>query len=148
MKRWYRTKDLVIVSVLFGIFVPVFGIGGILETQGSGLSRVLGIGTELAIGCILLFRFARLGVRPEEEGIIIRNPFRTSRLPWDRIRRFELRSAGLLGETGYVQLQDGKGVRIWGIFPPNRAFRPSNRDAEGLIEELNRHLRESRARRD
>jgi hypothetical protein len=141
----YRMRPESAVYAVFSLCFVALGVFGALELSTSdflpfGLLRLAG---AWAIAAFLGLRMARLGVYVEENGIRVRNPFRTRRVPWNRVRGFVLRRS-LLGEFGVAELHDGSRLRLWGIQPRSRVAAPRDRRAELAVVSLNRELQFAR----
>lgn len=91
----------------------------------------------LAIGWFFIDRCALAGAYVDPNGIRVKNPLRSTAIPWREIKGFSL---GIFWWfiTARADLRNGESVHIWGIQPPNPLTRPKNRSAEKLIEALKR----------
>jgi hypothetical protein len=88
-----------------------------------------------------LFRAARVRLIASTEGVRIVNPLRRTTLSWGQVRRFSLRPwKWSFTPIGVADLKDGSSVPILGIAAPNPFFRPRNRVAADMVDELNRML--------
>jgi hypothetical protein len=131
-------------SALYGFFGACFaalGVFGAIELGAAdfvpfGLLRLAGAGS---IAAFLGLRMARLGVFVKEEGIKVRNPFKTKMVRWSDIRGFTLHRT-LLGDFGRVELHTGEAVRLWGIQPRVRVSGTRDRRAQAAIVSLNQQL--------
>jgi hypothetical protein len=135
-------------SAVYAFFCLCFIALGVwaIESASAGVVPfgVLRVAVAWGIAAFLGLRMARLGVFIEANGIRVRNPLRTRRLPWTDIRGFTL-SRSVLGEFGVVELHRGEAVRLWGIQPRKRVHVRRDRRAESAIGALNRELQLARA---
>ena len=78
--------------------------------------------------------YARPRVVAAEDGVTVVNPFRTVRLRWDEIERFEA------GRQLHVVLRDGRGVvGVWSVQAANAArMLGRTSHADRVAEDLNR----------
>jgi hypothetical protein len=136
-----------VLYAFFGVCFAALGVFGAIELGAAdfipfGLLRLAGAGS---IAAFLGLRMARLSVLVEENGIKVRNPFVTKKVPWRAIRGFTLRRTRF-GDFGIAELHSGEAVRLWGIQPRNPVAGARDRRAERAIVSLNQQLHEIRVR--
>jgi hypothetical protein len=61
---------------------------------------------------MLTGRMAFSGVRVSREGVFVRNPLRSHRVPWARFIEFSLARWGLYPDVGQVRVREGKPIYI------------------------------------
>lgn len=143
----YRMRPESALYAFFGVCFAALGVFGAMELGAAefipfGLVRLAGAGS---IGAFLGLRMARLGVFVEENGIRVRNPFVTKKVPWRSIRGFTL-DRTRFGDFGIAELHTGEAVRLWGIQPRSPVAGARDRRAERAIVSLNQELHEVRLR--
>ena len=106
---------------------------------------LLRLAVAWSTAAFLGLRMARLGVLVEQNGIRVRNPLWTRRIPWSDVRGFVLRRSKL-GEFGVAELHNGGAIRLWGIQPRSRVASPRDRRAELAVGSLNHELQVARGR--
>lgn len=100
-------------------FVPVFAIAG----------ASLYTATRIASSAAILHR----------QQLEVLNPFERQTVEWKEVRRFTIGRYGPFPEMGFVELQDGRAIHIWGIQSKNPVF-TNDKDAKVLIDQLNEEL--------
>jgi hypothetical protein len=86
-------------------------------------------------------RVANCAVILHQHRLEVVNPFVKEQLDWKEVRTFTLGRYGPFPEMGFVVLEDGRRIHIWGIQSRNPVF--TNDDAaRALIEQLNDELHE------
>ena len=75
---------------------------------------------------VLVGRMAFSGVRLSGEGVFVRNPLRSHRVPWTRFIGFDLASWGWYPDVGQVRVREGKPIFIAALSVRGR-FRPLRR---------------------
>jgi hypothetical protein len=151
LKRAYRQRGSAYMIAGYALLVAAVMVGGALtipSTRISTTGRIVEIAVAAVIALFGVLRLGRAGAYADREGIRILNPFRSIRVPWKDIQGFSLRPHGLWAEVGHADLRDGRSIHILGIQPPNRLFRPRDRSAQVIIEELNERLRYEQNRLD
>ncbi len=146
----YRTRQqtgILLAGVL--VYVSVWGVGIVQVAASSDASltrRVIGITVIAAHLAFVIwfagYRSALAGVFAGPRDVIIRNPWRSHRLPWERIESFSVEPHGAY-TMGYVHTTEGDSISIFGIQGRMPALFPKSRWAEEPIAELN-HLLEQR----
>ncbi|MDQ1445678.1 MAG: Bacterial domain [Acidimicrobiaceae bacterium] len=102
------------------------------------------IAIAIAAGLLTLaVRAARSGLRVDDEGITVRNVFRTYRIPWDHYQRVDLHRAGRPPmPTVVLRRDDGAPVALWCIQPSTRGQRGHEarlrvlREVQGLVRSV------------
>ena len=126
---------LAIVGGLFGALPLALTFGPVQDPLGTRVwFGILGFGW---LGFFWL-RYARIGTRAEDEGLVFVNPFRTYRVRWENLAGFVLRPFGgpLMAAAETVS---GRLVWAYGISASWRTAAHSHREAQNLVDELN-HL--------
>lgn len=90
-------------------------------------------------------RGPRCGARLSQQGVTVVNPFQRETARWEDIRAFSLGRYGPYPEMGFVELEDGGRIHIWGIQSKNPMFMNDD-DAKTLVDQLNEALAEHRPR--
>ena len=106
--------------------------------------RILVTAMGIGAGAFEILRVSRAGVIVDSKGLIVRNAFRTRRLPWTNIRDFSVGRHGFHSRVGIATLKNGERVKLWAVQGPNPLVRPKNTHAEDIVRELN-HILVSRA---
>ena len=91
-------------------------------------------------GLVVIYRAALGGVRVDDDGIVIVNPFRTARVAWADLERFAMSIGGSGGQLGMAHLRDGSTIPILGIQGPRNPSFPNSRSTQRLIDALNARL--------
>jgi hypothetical protein len=137
------------VVFLVGIIAPGgnTGVQSIVDPGGSGRDRLTQgiINGLLAVAALgLAIRFALAGIVLDETGVLFRNYFRSRRLRWQEIERFEA-PGGRGFNTGLsARLSDGRSVRS-AVY--SRALLTPPGFANEVVDHLNRALRAARSRK-
>jgi hypothetical protein len=138
----YRSRENQLVFIFLG-FLTVPTVLYIPRDQGRGSptdSLVAMTGALLLVA--LLVKGYRVAVLVREDGVIVRNFFRTFTLRWDEIERFEMGRRKWVGAPiGIACLKGGRRVQISAIEAVNPTFRPNHRLHEQLLAALNEELR-------
>jgi hypothetical protein len=142
----YRLRRESLAYACFGACFMLLGAGGGIDSASAGSlgSGLLRLGAAWPLATFFAFRMARVGVFVEQDGIRVRNPLKTEKLPWTCVRGFTLRRSPI-GEFGVVELHDGRRIRLWAIQPASRMPFASDRRAELAIGGLNRELEAARS---
>lgn len=69
---------------------------------------------------ILCGRMVFSGVRLSGEGVLVRNPLRSHRIPWSRFLEFDLAPWGWYPEVGQVLVRDGKPIYVFALAEQGR----------------------------
>jgi hypothetical protein len=129
-RQWIRSpKWFGIALSLLLLAFSVAEIIHVLNYHAPSERKVIGVAAYGAFALVALWcldRLGRAGVYVTDEGIVIRNPFRSWRM------------------AAYAHLKDGSAILIYGIQGPNPALLPSSNRATGPVETLNRMLMERR----
>jgi hypothetical protein len=132
-------------ATLLGIMSVVFALGAVVYIA-AGRSSWPPMLIVIALAAFVLLRLARAGAFVTDAGIIVVNPLRTVRVPWEDVAGFSLKRSGGFPAVGFVDLVDGSRVQVWGI--QARSASPSARRApEQAIEALQARFETERERR-
>ena len=142
----YRNRHFTLLVGWVAIVFAAAAIVAALVREGSAADRWLPVLPVFALSAFCLLRLARAGVYADAEGVRIVNPFRTVRLPWERIVRFSLRPSGGFAAVAFAELVDAEPIQIWAIQARVNTV-PSRRVPEELVEQLNERLAAERATR-
>lgn len=99
------------------------------------------LGGFVAFVSLRMFRCAAI---PEEESLLVRNLFGSRRVPWDEIRRFDIRRSGgifsvfYVAPVGCLDFVNRTLVRVWTIQSGNGGFSEKTRS---LAAEINHEIR-------
>jgi|SRR5579863_1718027 len=138
-RRVYRTTGVLAVGVFLALAVSAAcAVDALLSTQ-TKYWAIDGALPAAVWVCLLIT--SRVGVHVETDGVRIVNAFRTRRLRWDDIERFELAPAGIYPFAAHAVLKDGSDIPIGGITVPRFATTRLKPRAQEPIEELNALLR-------
>jgi hypothetical protein len=94
---------------------------------------------------VVLVRAIRAGVLVDREGLTVRNPLRTHRIPWDEVERFAAEPDWWHNRIGYVERRDGRRIRMWGVRDTTGALRSRPEVVDRLVLVLTADLEEARA---
>ena len=86
-------------------------------------------------------RAPRCGAALTDEGVTVVNPLKEEQLRWEDIHSFSLGRYGPYPEMGFVELNRGGRIHIWGIQSKNPLF-TRDQGAMKLVDELNEELGE------
>jgi len=141
MRRAYRTRSQAVIVGLTGLFsAVVIPWQALTEDElGRRISFPLNVAfaaIAISFGAFCLLRVTRCGVYPKDGGLRVMNPFSSEWVSWTDVVGFSLRPWGPYPAIGHVDLRDGRSIHIWGIEAPNPLFRPKNRSAQLLLQEL------------
>jgi hypothetical protein len=151
-RTFYRTRQLRGLNLLIGgfvIFVASVYFVRVLGWHDVGFFR-RALGLAVFGGVIALAAFAyfwwlpHVGVYVNDDGVVLRSPFRSRRLRWSEIERFSVEPWGTWWTSGFVHLRDGSSIRISGLGGQNRALFPKRSWAQEPVDELNQLLRSHR----
>jgi hypothetical protein len=133
----YRSRGLAIVLRVAGVWFALTTITLLLIGPRDAVSILQDV-VGLLISLWALLWVSRCGIHTDGDGILIRNPFSTTRVPREQVRRFELTDRG----PCRVERIDGSQVKAFGIQQPQWGApgRPRGRRERAMIEELNRRL--------
>jgi hypothetical protein len=101
----------------------------------------------ILVGCLWLSRIFRLVVEVIPDGIVVRNLFRTIRLPWERIDGFRVQRGQFgspLGRTVSLLLDGGDAItldatmRSWGFTGGHQQVREMAARLQASLEEAHR----------
>ena len=108
MKVLRRTTDNVVHLLAFGLLAVLFGF-----VRADALGYALGLGFG-----VLAVRGFRNGVYVGPDTVVVRDTFRTHRVPRSRIDRVDIDSrASLFGAATVLVLDDGTKVPLWALQP-------------------------------
>jgi hypothetical protein len=118
--------------------------GPMLLTGYAGLP-VGSVGTRIAalVAAVMLpvaywFRLRHAGVTIADGRIHIVNVTRTVDVPIENVDRFIVGSGRFFPRIGKLRLRDGSAIHIWAIqSSANPHFRPNDRGAHDVVDELN-----------
>ncbi|WP_052668994.1 PH domain-containing protein [Nitriliruptor alkaliphilus] len=109
-------------GLLLGILVLVLWFGAstvttIVQSEGAGSAtdRAVQIAIMGAIYFAIWWRTAMVRVRVSQDGLVVRNVWRTHRIAWEDIRGFEPQRQGWLLHRTAAVLQDGTWVPLAAI---------------------------------
>jgi hypothetical protein len=141
-QRVYRSSFIPAISILAWLAATVALPFLTLPARGARatpLERVLLFALSLVVLSAVMYRFATSALYATEELAVVRNPFRTFKVPWADIERFTVDRYLWSPAAGYVQLRNGTRIRIWGV-ASMKALLPKDQTADHLIVALNREL--------
>jgi len=139
---WYRNRSY---SLLITVVACLFALASIVGTlRGGGSWAPVVVVVTLSAFC--LWRLARAGVYADADGIRVLNPTRTTRIAWEDVLRFRMRSHKGFAAVGFAELVDGTQVLCWGLQARSRNA-AAMRIPEAVVEELNERLAAERAAR-
>lgn len=139
-KKIYRSVEQSVLVALVGIVgagTVAFSPFANPHSWGNRLGFVL---LALAMLYLVVGRIARSHVEVDAQGIRIRNPLKTTELPWKDVSGFALGRYGPFPLMGHVLLVSGMSLHVFGIQAPNRFLRRNSRSAEAIIGALNAEL--------
>jgi hypothetical protein len=137
--------------------IGLVGLSGAYPLSGSVGGYILGtfdVSGGIAVLAWALFRVAQMGVRFGDEGVIVRNWFRTVSLLWRDIDSFrfgdELKNLSLRESLNtpdlqpYVVLRDGRHIPLVGLAPTRYKRKQSRATVQYMLDSLNRLARTHR----
>lgn len=139
---WYRNRSY---SLLITVVACLFAAASVVGTLRSGGSWAPAVVVGL-LSAFCLWRLARAGVYADDEGIRVLNPTRTTRVAWDDVLRFRMRSHRGFPAVGFAELVDGTEILCWGLQARSRNA-AAMRIPEAVVEELNERLAAERSAR-
>lgn len=146
-KRWRRTFRRTWYRILLGFVTGCFLLIGVATAATEDkdsyyepdsafiIGSRIGYGIVALISFVLLVRIVRLGIFVNEDGVLVRNLFRTPFVAWPEIARFGRPAGyGLWRKTGLTVVRiDGTAVYAW-LYSPGPFNGPNF--ARSVIEEL------------
>lgn len=138
--RWYRSRQqAVIIRLCAAIYVSGWAVATVIVVERipsplAGLLVVILPGWAYAWAIV---RAGWMGIQVNDDGVRIRNLFRTRDIPWTEIERFSVGKTQILPAAGLAHLNDGSSVPISGIQPRNILFFPNDTSALDLVAQLN-----------
>jgi hypothetical protein len=113
---------------------------------GSTATRVAALAAAVALPVSYWFRLRRAGVSITDGRVHIVNVTRTVDVPIANVDRFTVGSGRFFPRIGKLRLRDGSAIHIWAIqSSANPHFRPNDRGAHDVVDELNAVLGVGRA---
>lgn len=114
--------------------VQLLSFGGVallvLVVRHDLLSVVLGVPL-----CILAVRTGRAGVYLRPDELVVRNTFRTFRMPWDDVDRVDVGRAGRPSlPCVVVRTTSGQAVPLWCLQPSTRGRKGESKQVRVLQE--------------
>lgn len=95
-----------------------------LAFAGWMLSFELGAAAAWATAVVsvaVIFRAAAIGVVATDDGVVIRNQWRTHRVPWSDVKRVFSKRLSLVNmQFVYVARRDGRPIRVWSSYARSR----------------------------
>lgn len=132
LKVTFRRPLLTLLYVVALSVVPgVIFLSGVMVTSTHGLEKA-GNGVAVLVCVALGIRLAGLGVVADDDRIVVRNIFRTHRIRWPEITRFEEEQQVFLRKGPRIHLIDGRFVAVTIYAKGETEGRPARR----LIQEL------------
>jgi hypothetical protein len=142
MERTYRlgktSNDVVVgIYVIFWMLLVV----GAPDPTASAVTAVLG-----ALCGIPLIRLARVALIADSDGLLVRNVWRTHRLAWQDVDRFEV-AVGRAGahrfpNTCRLRVRDGRTLNVDGASASNVSGHDGHARVQAAVDELNAQLRQ------
>lgn len=132
--RVYRSRGPIFWVLGVGLLTEL--ISGLRALNPATRYPALWAATMVMIGLVVL-RFVVLRLTAEDRGIHVINFFRSYRLSWNEIERFDIGTVGLLRGVCRIYMVDGK-RRSANIVAENSNFR--NGSAQRMVDELNAEL--------
>ena len=113
---------------------------------GSAAARVAALVVAVALPVVYWFRLRHAGVTIADGRVHIVNVTRTVDVPIENGDRFTVGSGRFFPRIGKLRLRDGSAIHIWAIqSSANPHFRPNDRGAHDIVDELNAVLGVDRA---
>lgn len=112
--RVHRISGLRTVAILTGIVVLLLPLPTMTRSDIGTLSRILIYSPAIAYALWVIFRFARAGVHIGSSRMIIVNPIRTYKIPWNQVRGFVSERSDLMPKIA-VQLEGGRRIGIFAL---------------------------------
>jgi Bacterial PH domain len=112
-KTVYANPGLRLVAVFYPLFslVPAGFVGG----RGT-VAAIFGAVVLVASVTVFSVRIARMAVIAEDDGVTVRNAWRSWRCPWTEVRGFEVPGSPLFPMAVPRMLcTSGRRIRLWGL---------------------------------
>lgn len=110
-----QVRGLRAIAILAGLGTLLLPLPTLIGSANSSIvTRFIFYSPAMAYGLWMILRVARTGVRATPSMMIIVNPVRTYRMPWDKIERFESGRFGLVPKVA-VRLKSGRSIGIFGL---------------------------------
>lgn len=107
-QKTYRTRSQAVGLVVLNVLVPA----GVVDALVRGPKVTVGLIAASSIACVLgvvvFLRAALTLLTADEDGVKVRNPFRTVAVPWREIRSFEVGRYKILGCVLLIQRTNGE----------------------------------------
>jgi hypothetical protein len=135
-RRYGRKQVYLFVPLFYSVpvfFFVLFAVAADIPALGVGAVPFLW----------LAYRSFRVGVYASTEGVEVRNVFRSHRVPWDRIARFDWGTWGSYA-IGGAYLNDGTFIRAIALNPPWEVTRGQNPAVPNALRGLNEELQRAR----
>jgi hypothetical protein len=117
---------------------PVLLAGYAAVPVGSAATRIAALVVGIALPGAYSFRLRRAGVMVADGRVHIVNVTRTVDVPIANVDRFTVGSGRFFPRIGKLRLRDGSAIHIWAIqSSANPHFRPNDRGAHDVVDELN-----------
>jgi hypothetical protein len=134
-----RSRSQLVGGVGFGVLILALGLVGASQaTYTTG--RIVEAAVAVAVGGAVVALALRAAVLVRDDGVVIRNPFGTRRIPWNDMVRFRIGRHGLLSAVCIVDLADGSTQHAFAIQLPGASRRTSQTKEMQMIDLLNQQL--------
>jgi hypothetical protein len=131
-----RSRSQLVGGVGLGILIFALGlIGASQATYTTG--KIVEAVVAAAVGGAVVALALRAAVVVREDGVEIRNPFGTRRIPWSDVVRFRIGRYRLLSAVCIVDLADGSTQHAFAIQLPGASRRTSQSKEMQMIDLLN-----------
>lgn len=132
----WRSRSQLVAGVGFGLFLAVVG----LTQVGKSASKGGGIGftvVAFVLAAAMIAIFARGAVVTSDEGVRVRNPFRTIVIPWSDVAGFRIGRHRMLSAVCIVDLADGSSQYAFGIQMARSPLGRAHSKEQRMIDLLN-----------
>src|SRR5438094_85726 len=134
-----RSRTQLVGGVGFGSLILVLGLVGASQaTYTTG--KIVEAAVAVAVGGVVVALALRAAVVVRDDGVEIRNPFGTRRIPWNDIVCFRIGRHGLLSAVCILDLADGSTQHAFAIQLPGATRRTSQSKETRMIDLLNEQL--------
>jgi hypothetical protein len=149
-----ENRDVVLRTKSQALIILIAGVAGCVALVITGLDPARNASSHraapgssavayVAAAAVLVvaIRLARCAAVIRSEDLLVRNPFRTTSVPWSAITGFRVGRHGLWPRVCIAARRDGSEIAIWGIQDrgPLRR-RPGGGSAAALLKQLNEAL--------
>jgi Bacterial PH domain len=139
--RWLRTGQLRGVG-LIGWIVTAVAVAVAVRANTVGAAAIAWV-VALCLAIVSL-RCQLAGVRADADGVTIRGPWRTWRVPWSELEGFSFEALGGHPAVGVATLRDGSKLAMTAVSTGRVDSASARLGADTIVGELNQLLERAR----